>query len=159
MGIHQQSLLVDQKHKTVASSSVFSLNGSDITGVSVRDANGGVVDFYPAEAFDPSVAAYTIVVPMSVDSITVTASVKAARKKSIYRTIPIVMLCYGGGPQTLRMLRSVGSTPIIVVRGSSRSAQFIESWIEAETAKFEHRKNPEAVMQLTHALLAEEKEG
>ena len=54
--------LVDQKRKAVASSSVFSLNGSDMTGVSVRDANGGVVDFYPAEAFDPSVTTYTIVV-------------------------------------------------------------------------------------------------
>ncbi len=148
--IQSAERLVEQKQKAVGSSSVFSLNGYDITGLSVRDANGGVVDFHPAEAFDPAVTMYTIVVPTSVDSVTVTASVKAAQKKCIYRTIPIVMLCYGGGPQTLRMLRSVGSTPIIVVRGSSRSAQFIESWIEAETAKFENRKNPEAVMQLTH---------
>eukprot|EP01043_Picozoa_sp_COSAG02_P028229 COSAG02_NODE_1702_length_11245_cov_6.015432_8_plen_1458_part_00 len=141
--------LVDQNQNVVASSSVFSLNGSDITSLSVRDANGGEVDYYPEEAFDPSVTTYTVVVPASVDSVTVKPSIQAAQKKCIYRTIPIVMLCYGGGPQTLRLLNSVGSTPIIIVRGSSRSAQFIESWTEMEAAKFEHRTNPEAVMQLT----------
>lgn len=142
--------LVVQHQNAGASTSVFSLDGNDITSLSVRDANGGAVDYYPVEVFDPSVTTYTVVVPASVDSVTVKVSLQAAQKKSIYRTIPIVMLCYGGGPQTLRLLNSVGSTPIIIVRGSSRSAQFIESWVEMEAAKFEHRTNPEAVMQLTH---------
>eukprot|EP01052_Picozoa_sp_SAG31_P040798 SAG31_NODE_6006_length_2217_cov_2.887158_1_plen_562_part_00 len=53
-------------------------------------------------------------------------------RKKIQRTVPIIVLCYGGGPMTMDTLVAAGAQPIIVFKGSGRAAQFIEDWIVFE---------------------------
>ena len=69
---------------------------------------------------------YEIRVPSSVASISATVTLAAGRPKDIKLTVPIVILGYGGGPLTIKTLAGSGEHPIIIVRGSLRSAQFIE---------------------------------
>ena len=65
----------------------------------------------------------------------------AAHRKDIKRTVPIVMLCYGGGPFTIHTLAASGEKPIIIVSGSLRAAQYIEDWCKMEGQKNEKRND------------------
>ena len=125
--------------------SQFSLEGLDVTELKLSD---GDLDFFPDTPFDPYETEYDVTVPKSVKSVTVTASLEAAHRKDIKRTVPIVMLCYGGGPFTIHTLASSGEKPIIIVSGSLRAAQYIEDWCKMETQKAAKRNDPQAVERL-----------
>ena len=108
---------------TDQTASPFSLEGNDVRAISISD---GGLDFFPAAPFNPLASEYEIRVPSSVASISATVTLAAGRPKDIKLTVPIVILGYGGGPLTIKTLAGSGEHPIIIVRGSLRSAQFIE---------------------------------
>lgn len=126
--------------------SQFSLKGEDVVGIKVSD---GDINFFPTVPFDPLVTQYEVVVPRPTKEVTVTATLMAAAPKDIKRTVPIVVLCYGGGPFTIHTLASSGEKPIIVVSGSQRAAQYIEDWCSFETQKANKRNDPEMVLRLS----------
>ena len=110
-------------------SSSFSLRADDVNDICVSD---GLRDYYPEARFDPSKPdEYEVRVPQRTEKVTVTVFTRAAATKDIQTSVPIVSLCYGGGPMTLETLAGAGDKPIIVVRGSQRTAQFIEDWCAA----------------------------
>ena len=125
--------------------SQFTLKGQDIEGIKVSD---GDVDFFPTIPFDPLVTHYEVIIPRQTKEVTVTATLTAASPKDIKRTVPIVVLCYGGGPFTIHTLASSGEKPIIIVSGSQRAAQYIEDWCGFEAQKASKRNDPELVLRL-----------
>eukprot|EP01047_Picozoa_sp_COSAG01_P036409 COSAG01_NODE_2844_length_6989_cov_41.950943_2_plen_1363_part_00 len=105
------------------SSESFNVDGSDLK--TLRLSAGTL-------AFKPDKLTYTVSVPSDVQSVQLTAEISSGPKQRIQYTVPTVILCYGGGPQTLNSLLAAGQRPIIVVRGSMRAVQFIEEFYAAQ---------------------------
>ena len=97
------------------------IDGSDIIGLKM--SGGSSFDF------DPEKLAYTVRVPAERESITVTVTLATGTVPAVQCIVPTVILCYGGGPITLKVLQAAGAKPIIVVRGSLRAAKFVEDYI------------------------------
>ena len=115
--------------------SPFTLDGKDVEDISL---SAGEI------AFDKATAAYEVKVPLSCSSLRVTVQLRSAEKRAIQAVVPVVTLCYGGGPAgSLKTLLSAGPKPIIVVRGSLRTAQFIEDWLQFDSRKDQNRKDPD----------------
>jgi hypothetical protein len=57
--------------------------------------------------------------------------------------VPIVVLCYGGGPMTIKTLIAAGDKPLIIVRGSDRAAKFVDDYVGFERRKVQALDNEE----------------
>ena len=124
--------LLGELHEHVATShantdlqylSPFTIDGRDVLDIRC------VVDGKPYDLrFDPDTQEYELHIPEVADKIRVTVQTAAAPRNNHKASVPVVVLCFGGGPNTLYTLDSAGSKPIIVVRGSERAAQFIDDW-------------------------------
>eukprot|EP01050_Picozoa_sp_SAG11_P016094 SAG11_NODE_2155_length_3735_cov_2.677668_2_plen_907_part_00 len=80
--------------------------------------------------FQSDVHEYTLhVPPKSPDKVLSITPRLRENKEPILRAVPIVVLCYGGGPMTMKTLVAAGEKPLIIVRGSGRAAQFVDDWV------------------------------
>lgn len=142
-------------------------DASDIVGIKVAAHNQRTLSTSPSAsasatseqglAFHPATLEYDVKVPLDTQAVTITVLTSSATKKVYKASVPVVTLCYGGGPGTLNTLTSAGRKPIIVVRGSERSAKFIEDWLSWEQRKADAIKVAELKVtnkQEWHAKLA-----
>jgi len=58
-------------------------------------------------------------------------------------------LATGGGPISIKTLVAAGEKPIIIIRGSQRTAKYVEDWVNFETEKMAKKADPEALAKLT----------
>eukprot|EP01052_Picozoa_sp_SAG31_P019238 SAG31_NODE_1395_length_8516_cov_4.162885_5_plen_1018_part_00 len=101
---------------------------SELTAI---DLNG--YELHPP--FERHITDYMVNVPSNSNRLlTITPRVRKSVIR-IQRTVPIIVLCYGGGPQTMKTLVAAGDKPIIIVAGSGRCAQFVEDWVKVERQK------------------------
>lgn len=101
--------VVDQAVSTTKSP--FSVDGTDLTDIrlSVGQLN-----------FQPDQLRYRVGVPVNTEQIRMSVVLSSGTRRKIALTVPVVLLCYGGGPVTLRSLAAAASTPQIIVKGSGR---------------------------------------
>jgi hypothetical protein len=86
-------------------------------------------------SFSPEISDYMVSVPANQHHLVAVVPHLARPKQVILRTVPIVVLCYGGGPMTIKTLIAAGDKPLIIVRGSDRAAKFVDDWVGFERRK------------------------
>jgi hypothetical protein len=136
----------DEAAQKIQKALTHSLEGRDLVSLKVSDSD---LDFLPTEPFDPSKFEYDVEVPLSANSVSVIATLRRDIVDDIKLTTPIVMLCYGGGPISIKTLVAAGDKPIIIIKGSQRTAKYVEDWCNFEQQKKRKRNDPVAVERLT----------
>jgi hypothetical protein len=107
-------------------------------------------------SFSPEITDYAVRVPSGQQHMVTVTPHLATRKKAARLTVPIVILCYGGGPLSMATLVANGDKPVIIVKGSGRAAGFIEEWCEFEAQKQIASPEQHRILELQQMQNAEE---